>query len=209
MANFSTPFGNNSGRRLPTADEKVNGFPCGPADQTLFNGLFHRLESELGNLITHAGLTGSDADYSQVRKAIEALISAATGGGDVSNYLLMTQARTRLPIYPEVVSTDGKINISAPATGTVRVPGNVDLVHRGIFTVTSAETDFTTQANKTYHVRWNPTDGFTLNDLSSATYNPSAAAETSTVFDSTFDDMLLSRVVTNSSNVATFTKLSA
>lgn len=207
MADFATPFASQAGRRTPTADEKVNGFPCGPADQTLFNGLFHRLESEIGNVISYAGLTGSDADYAQLRKAIVALIDAATGGGSTDSYLLMSQATARLPIYPEMMTEDRKINISSPATGVVRVPGGIDFLHRGIFQVTTEETDFNTQASKTYHLRWNPGDGFTLNDLSSGTYNPSAAAETSTVFDSSYDDMLLARVVTNSSNVATITNL--
>ena len=70
MADFATPFASQAGRRTPTADEKVNGFPCGPADQTLFNGLFHRLESEIGNVISYAGLTGSDADYAQLRSRL-------------------------------------------------------------------------------------------------------------------------------------------
>lgn len=207
MADFATPFGSQSGRRNPTADEKVNGFPCGPADQSLFNGLFYRIEAELGALISYAGLTATDSDNAQVRKAVEALISAATGGGDVSNYLLMTQARARMPIYPEVDSDDGKINITSPATGTVRVPGNIRIIHRGVYVETTEETDFNTSANKTYHVRWNPDKGLTLNDLSNAGYNPSSAAETAEAFDSTYDDMLLARVVTNSSNVSTITNL--
>jgi hypothetical protein len=207
MADFSTPFANQAGRRVPTADEKINGFPCGPADQTLFNGLFNRLEAELGNLISYAGLVGSDADFAQVRKAIVALIDAATGGGDTSSYLLMSQASSRLPIYPQMLTEDFRINITAPATGIVRVPGGINFLHRGINQVTTAQTDFNTQANKTYHLRWNPSDGFALKDLSNAGYNPAAAAETVEAFDSTYDDMLLARIVTNSSNVATITNL--
>lgn len=207
MADFSTPFASQAGRRNPTADEKINGFPCGPADQTLFNGLHYRVESELGNLISYAGLVGSDADLSQVRKAIEALISAATGGGDTSQFLLLSQASSRLPMYPEMLTSDFKINISSPATGTVRVPAGVDFLHRGINKQTTTQVDFNTASSKTYHLRWSPTGGYTLNDLSNSGYNPSAAAETSAVFDSRYDSMLLARVVTNSSNVATITNL--
>lgn len=206
MADFSTPFANQAGRRVPTADEKINGFPCGAADQTLFNGLFNRLEAELGNLISYAGLTGSDADYSQVRKAVVALIEAATGGGETENYVLMSQASSRLPIFPQILTEDFKINISSPATGIVRVPGGINFLHRGINQVTTAQTDFNTQANKTYHLRWTPA-GFSLKDLSNAGYNPSAAAETAVAFDSTLDDMLIARVTTNSSNVTTITNL--
>lgn len=210
MANFSTPFALTGPRRNPTADEKANGFPCGPADQLLFNGMFHRIEAELGNLISYAGLTGTDTDFTQVRQAVQSLISTAVGeepGGGTENFLLITQARLRLPIYPEVLSADGRINITSPANGTIRVPGGVDLLHRGIFPVTTAQTDFATVNSRTYHLRWNSTDGLVLKDLSNAGYNPLTSAETDAAFDSTYDDMILARIVTNSSNVPTITTL--
>lgn len=208
MADFSTPFASTAARRSPNADEKANGFPCGAADQTLFNGMFHRIEAELGNLISFAGLTGSDADFSQVRKAVQALIDAATGGGDTSNYLLISQAAARLPIYPEVLSADGRINFTQPAAGTVRMPGGIGILHRGINLITTAQTDFTTLANRTYHLRWSPADGFQLKLITDPVYNPQGYPETDRSFDSSYDDMLLARVITNSSNVATVTSLS-
>lgn len=207
MADFSTPFASQAGRRVPTSDEKINGFPCGPADQLLFNGLFHRLESEVGNVISYAGLAATDADYAQLRKAIVSLIEAATGGGETENYLLMSQASARLPIFPEIKTEDYRINVISPATGIVRVPGGLDFLHRGISLVTTAQTDFNTQANKTYHLRWSPSGGFSLKDLSNSGYNPSAAPETAETFDSVYDDMLVARVTTNSTNVATITAL--
>lgn len=207
MANFATPFASTGPRRNPTSDERANGFPCGAADQTLFNGMFHRLEAEIGNVITYAGLTPTDASFAQLRDAIVALISAATGGGETDDYILLSQAVSRLPFFPAVVSADGRINLTAPVTGTVRVPGNVDILHRGINLITTEETDFNTLASRTYHVRWNPEDGLVIKDLSDGTYNPTAASEASAVFDSTFDDMLIARVTTNSSNVATITGL--
>lgn len=207
MADFSTPFGSASGRRLPTADEKVNGFPCGPADQTLFNGLFHRIEEELGNVISAAGLTPANGNNAQVAAAIQALIEAATGTGDTESYLLMTQARARLPIFPIISTGDNRIICSSPGVGTVRIPGGVTFLHRGIFPITTVETDFGTDPSKTYHIRWSTGGGYALKDLANVGYNPSAASETSAAFDSTYDDMLIARVVTNASNVATITNL--
>lgn len=207
MADFSTPFGNNAGRRLPTADEKINGFPCGAADQTLFNGLFHRIEAEIGEVIGFAGLTPTDARFTQLREAIQSLISSATGGGDTSQFVLLSQITSRLPVFPEIQSTDGRMNVTSPATGTVRIPGGVNWVHRGADLKVTDQTDFATVANKTYHIRWNPADGFVLRDLANATYNPSTLPEDDAAFDTTFDDMLLARVVTNSSNVPTITNL--
>lgn len=169
-------------------------------------------QRELVHLIQFAGLAPDNADLEQVRKAIEALISAATGGGDTSQYLLVSQARARLPIFPEVLSADGKINIISPAAGSVQVPSPVLFQHRGIFPLSTGDytepnRTFATAANKTYHLRWDATNGFRLRDLADAAYNPTALAESDVTFDSTYDDMLVARVVTNSSNVPTITNL--
>lgn len=207
MANFNPPFSTGADKRLPTSDERQQGFDCGPADRELFNGLFFRLESEIGSVVSHAGITQTDDRHTLLREAIEALIDAATGGGDPDQFLLMTQARTRLPIYPEVLSADGRITIIPAGAGAVRVPGGVSFLHRGIFPINTAQTDFATVASKTYHLRWNPTDGFQLKDVSDLTYNPATLPEADQMFDTGFDDMLVARVITNSGNVATITNL--
>lgn len=169
-------------------------------------------QRELDHLIGFAGLTPDTADLEQVRKAIEALIAAATGGGDTSQFLLVSQARARLPIFPEVLSADGRINVSSPSAGTILVPTTVSFQHRGIFPMSTSDYSepnrtFATVASKTYHLRWDPTNGFRLRDLADPAYNPTVAAETNAAFDSSYDDMLVARVITNSSNVATITNL--
>ena len=208
MANFETPFASQAARRSPTADEKANGFPCGAADQTLFNGMFHRIEAELGNLIAYAGLVGTDSDLNQVRKSIVTLIEAATGGGETENYLQMAQVIARLPLWPEIQSADGRINITSPANGIVRVPGGINMVHRGVNLLTSVQTDFNTVASRTYHLRWNGATGLELRSLGDNGYNPDGLAEDNVAFDTTYDSALLARVTTNSGNVATITPLS-
>lgn len=207
MANFLIPFGEDSERRQPTSDERQNGFPCGPADMRLFNGLFHTIQSEIGEVISYAGLAGDDGDLTQLRKAIKAMIDAATGGGDDEDYVLLSQARTRLPIFPEVVNGTGVITVAPNGAGVIRIPAGTTIMHRGIFPTVTVQTDLNTDISKIYHLRWNPTDGFQLKDLANVVYNPTAAAETNTAFDSKYDDMLVSRIVTNSSNVATITNL--
>ena len=207
MPDFIPPFGQNGERRLPNANEQSLGWPCGPIDQALLNGLFHLHNGNIANVITEAGITGPDGDLTKLRRAIEALIAAATGGGTASDFVIMTQARARLPIFPDVDTADGRIGVTAPSTGTVRLAGGVEFLHRGIFRVTTVQTDFATDPSKTYHLRWNPTDGFVLRDLASGTYNPGTLSEANVAFDSAFDDMLIARVVTNSSNVATITTL--
>lgn len=205
MANFG--FSLTGPRRNPTADERANGFPCGAADQLLFNGLQHRLEAELGHLLTYAGLTPTDTDFTQVRQAVQALIDAATGGGETENYLLLSQAASRLPIFPAIETADGRINITVPGGGVIRVPGGVTISHRGISPYVTAQTDFNTVASRTSHLRWTPTGGFVLKNLADNAYNPDAVAETDRRFDSTYDDMLVARIVTNAGNVATITPL--
>lgn len=167
---------------------------------------------ELVHLISYAGLEPVAADLEQVRKAVEMLIAAALGGGEPGDYLTLAQAASRLPIYPEVNSADGRIGVSSPAAGTVLVPPTVAFLRRGIeprntSDYSEAERSFATSPGKTYHLRWSPGAGFALRDLADPAYNPGVLAEGSPAFDTDYDDMLVSRVVTSSTNVATITNL--
>lgn len=110
------------------------------------------------------------------------------------------------PVFPEVMTSDNLFSLSNPA-GNVRVAAGTSWVHRGAFTYTSVSTDLPTVASKTYHLRWAPGAGFTLNDLASGGYNPSSLAEDNPAFDTTYDNMLIARVVTSAGNAATITRL--
>jgi hypothetical protein len=208
MADFDPPFASVGGvNRAPTTDEQSDGFQCGDADLTLFNRLFGRIEAELKAIQDAGGIAGSEGDDTTVLQAIEALIAAATGGGDTSQFVLFSQAQARLPIFPEVTTNNGVINVTDLGTGNIRIPASATILHRGIRTYTTVQTDLATVLSKTYHLRWNPTDGFALKDLADTGYNPTVAAESNAAFDSTYDDMLVARIVTNSSNVPTITNL--
>ncbi|MEZ2132407.1 MULTISPECIES: hypothetical protein [unclassified Sinorhizobium] len=207
MAKFIPPFSTDGENRLPTSDEQAQGFACGPADRRLFGGLFRRIEAELRAIQDAGGIAGNDNDDTTVLQAIQALISAATGGGDPSQFVLLSQASARLPIFPDVQSATGHFGVTSPSTGQIRLPAGVSFLHRGISPYVTAQVDFPTDASKTYHLRWNRTDGFKLKDLASGTYNPGTLAETDSGFDSTYDDILVARVITNSSNVPTITNL--
>lgn len=169
-------------------------------------------QRELNHLIDYSGQIPSDDDLEQVRKAIEAMIDAAIGGGGSEGYLLLSQARARLPIFPEVQNADARIVVTSPGTGQVLVPSTVAILHRGIFPLntsdyTTEQRTFATAANKVYHLRWTPGDGFVLKDTADGTYNALALAETNAAFDTKYDDMLVARVVTNSGNAPTITNL--
>lgn len=220
-AKFVLPFANAALKRDPTTAERAGGFPCGPADAALFNQLFFQLQAELGHLIEYSGQTDSTEDMQQVRKAIEALIMAAIGGlgegeePDLTGFILLSQARQRLPIFPTIATSDNRMNVSSPGSGSILVPPTISILHRGIFPLstsdfTELERTFATVANKTYHVRMNLAAGaeaLTMTDVTNGTYNPGALPETDKAFDTTYDSMLIARVVTNGSNVATITNL--
>jgi hypothetical protein len=110
------------------------------------------------------------------------------------------------PIFPEV-ALGGMFTVTSPAAGTVRVGAGTSWTHRGAFSYTSAQTDLATVANKTYHLRWDRVNGFALYDLAAGSYNPSAVPETDISFDTTYDSMLVARVVTSAANVSTITTL--
>ena len=207
MADFSTPFAETGDKRYPTPSEQAEGFPCGPAERALFNGELFRLEAEIGEVIEFAGLTPTNSRMTQLREAIQGLIAAATGGGDTTGFVLMEQARSRLPFFPDVLNVDGRIGCITPATGVVRIPGGVTFQHRGIYPVTTAQQDLNTSASQTYHLRWDPTNGYRLRNLTDVAYNSAGDPETAVKFDTTYDDMLIARVTTNSSNVCTITNL--
>lgn len=122
------------------------------------------------------------------------------GLGSLFNLLL------NQPIFPEVEG-NGLFTVTSPATGQVRIAAGTGWTHRGAFSYTSAQTDLLTVASKTYHLRWDRVNGFALYDLSSGSYNPSAVAETDAAFDTTYDSMLIARVVTSSGNTPTITAL--
>jgi hypothetical protein len=148
-----------------------------------------------------AGLTRYSTPAEAAARTISNAAVTPEGLGSLFNLLL------NMPIFPEVIGGDGTFTVTSPSAGTVRVAAGTQWTHRGAFTYTSALTDLTTLANKTYHLRWSRTGGFALYDLSSGTYNPSALAETNSSFDTTYDDMLVARVVTSAGNVATITTL--
>lgn len=146
-----------------------------------------------------AGLTRYATDAEAVaRTATDRAVTPANLG---ALYALLLNN----PVFPEVLGT-GLFTLTNPANN-VRIAAGTQWVHRGVNTYTSVLTDRPTVANKTYHLRWDPVNGFALYDLSSGAYNPSSVAEASVTFDTTYDSMLIARVITNASNVATITPL--
>lgn len=135
------------------------------------------------------------------------VVGAPSSAVDDSGYVTYPAARARLPIFPEVLTSTHTFGILSPEAGTVRLPAGVSWLHRGIYELTSELTDFATVGSKTYHLRWDATSGWALKDLASGAYNGAGRTEDDAYFDSDFDDMLVARIVTDGSNVATITNL--
>ncbi|PHP66560.1 hypothetical protein CSC94_12790 [Zhengella mangrovi] len=212
MADFNPSFADGGERRAPTSTERNLGMACGPADYRLFNYLFNLMQGQVEATANEAGVTSnSDGDKTVLLRAIQALIAAATGEGDTSGFILFTQARSRLPIFPDTQTANGRVGVTSPTTGVVRIPAGITFLHRGIFPVVTTLQDFATAASKVYHLRWRYNGGtpeYILADtVAGGAYNPSSLDEDDIAFDSTYDDMLIARVVTNSSNVPTITDL--
>lgn len=155
-------------------------------------------QREIIAVIADAGLTPSEGDLTQLLQAINIKIE---------------RLRVNLPIFPQVENSTGKLTVTAISPGLIRIPAGQEFTIRGGKLVTTEVTDLVTVPNRTYHLRWNAawtaSNGFELKSLADVTYNASglAADEILPAFDSSYDEPLFARVVTDGSNVATITPL--
>lgn len=221
MADFSPPFGHAGSRRFQNSNESHSGFNCLEASRELMTALQYGPQAEIGHVISNAGLVPTNSDFTQFRQAIELMIADAIYNldlpdtppdPDTSAFVRLNLARIRFPIFPVALTSNGKVGAYSPSTGVVRIPGGVWLLHRGIYQFSTHQIDLSTSPNKTYHLRWsyNPdtTSGtYELKDLSDSSYNPGSLPETNSKFDSSFDSMLMARVVTTSTNSPIVTDL--
>lgn len=166
------------------------------------------IQENIAKVIEEAGLALDINDWDLLYKALQTYIAVVNG------YVSEASARSYLPLYPEILTSDGRMTVTTGA-GSIIVAADQGFVHRGVLGHSTNEWDLGERtlphaANKTYHLRWqhNGVEGsFVLKDLADAGYNPSAASEAHPDFDSDLDDMLIARVVTNGANNPTVTTL--
>jgi len=177
-------------------------------DGTAFmSSWFNRMLAQLRRAIDGMGIERDNADDDMLLKAIKKAGSTSS---------IVNLFRASMPLFPEIQTVDGKFTITT-GSGTVVIGAGQTFLHRGAFQHSTddyelADRTFAHGANKTYHLRWKwngpssaPT--FHLYDLADSGYNPTALAETKIDFDTKYDDMLVAKIVTNGSNVATITPL--
>jgi hypothetical protein len=172
-------------------------------DQT--PGAVHRIRS----LLAGTGITIDVVEQTPGSGSHALRISSGGGGGGGGD---VTQWQ-RLPIFPEIETANGTLAIVDNGNGTLTVSASQNILWRGwdrvsTDSLSAGARTVAIQANKTYHLRWvRGGASIVLKDLADIAYNPAAAAETGNGFDSSYDDMLIARVVTNGSNVATVVPL--
>lgn len=159
---------------------------------------FNAVQEEILSVIEGAGLDPNKADRAQLYAAIQNMVLSLGGGA-------------LLPIYPLVETADNKLPVLS-GSGAVSVATGHSFIWRGSRRINTSDfleaaRTFPIVANKTYHMRWSQSGGFVLKDLADAGYNPSSLAETDTSFDTTYDDMLVARVVTDGANNPTIASL--
>lgn len=148
-----------------------------------------------------------------------ALLFDSPGGGELTDL-----SWKNLPVFPEITASNNVFTFTT-GTGQVVVGSGITWLWRGWQSFTSADISsgdrtFATTSLKTYHLRWHapgtgsatpsgtyPNGRFALKDVADTGYNPSALDESNSAFDSSFDDMLIAKVVTNSGNTPTVTAL--
>lgn len=134
---------------------------------------------------------------------------SAAGAFLIEPWALAMMALDRLPIYPEIDTAGNTLSVTA-TTGQVVVGADQVFRHRGHRVINTSDTvagsrTFATVANKTYHLRWTWANGagnYSLVDMTAA-----SPVETDATYDSTYDMMLIARVVTNGANLPTVTSL--
>lgn len=156
-------------------------------------------QREIVNAIIAGGLVPDKDKQNQLAKIIEQL-------------KLSTPDLSHLPVYPTIQSANNKFVVTNDNGGAFVINTGQSWVIRGskaynTDTYSQADRTLSYLANKTYHLRWSAPNGFSLNDLTDSQYNPSSLDEVSTTFDSSYDDILIARVVTDASNTAVITTL--
>ncbi|MGI0118485.1 phage tail protein [Zooshikella sp. RANM57] len=106
---------------------------------------------------------------------------------------------SRLPIYPEVLNKDHRLTVTKNGNGTITIDKGQVIRWRGhkdfpTENYTEAQRTFNIDNNKTYHLRWSPDTGFSLNDLEGNKYNPEKLDEIDKLFDTQYDDMLVCKI---------------
>lgn len=118
----------------------------------------------------------------------------------------------KIPYYPDILTPSATLAMSVQGDNSLCINPEQFFIWRGVWKINTSDYNLASRtfafvANATYHLRWRASVGFELKNLQDAHYNPGALLETHTAFDTTYDDVLLARIITSDTNVPTITLL--
>ncbi|KJZ14690.1 hypothetical protein TW85_08145 [Marinomonas sp. S3726] len=102
----------------------------------------------------------------------------------------------KLPIYPEVLTDDNRLEVTINSS-SVSVADGQSFIFYGWLEVNTSDyavKSFSFDSAKTYHLRFNLTEGFYFKDLADLTYNSNSLEDHDIAFDTGYDDMLVAEV---------------
>lgn len=229
MAAINLPFGASAARRPPTTGELASGFPCGEADQELFNWLGWYQTGQIGGAISNSGITPDDANADQLSVAIrsQSLNYVAAVGG-TANALTVTltpapaslSALVGVPIRLKIATTNtaaGTLSVNGLTATSITRPSGVtlqsgDLLSGGIVTVVYDGTVFRALSLPNFGVTGTPLSGWTrlpnglIIQFGSSTSNSSGPVTIS--YPISFPTATLAVMVTDESSPVTASQMS-
>lgn len=202
---YNPPFNSTPTPEVPEPPYVDGNKTAGIKGSTVPAAAVEHPQREILAVIAAAGLSPSPADLTQLLQAIQ-IIAGGVGAPPASFGLN--------PVFPEVITNGGVMSIT-PSTGQVILATGQQWIYRGGTLYNSSDLllaarTLSTVANKTYHMRWRYNGGaptLALYDLADVAYNPGVVAETNEQFDTSYDDILIARVITNGANTPTVTAL--
>jgi len=111
MTAIALPFAATGARRAPTSGELTSGFPCGPADQELFNWLMWWLTGQTNGAIGASGRLSDDADLLQYAKVLRSqsinyMVAGGTANAITVAPTLALERRAGLPLRILIATTN-------------------------------------------------------------------------------------------------------
>ncbi|WP_438461851.1 hypothetical protein [Marinomonas sp. PE14-40] len=143
-----------------------------------------------------ADMTLAKESFETVRQDAEQAISDHLSEADAHTQYVKTdtfEQVKKLPIYPEVMSDDSRLAMTLDSS-VLTIEANQIIRLYGWLEINTSDyavRTFSINDTKTYHLRFNLTDGFYLKDLSDVEYNPDSLEDFETAFDTSYDDLLL------------------
>lgn len=128
MTTIPSEFAVNGTLRPPSATEWDTGFPCGAADQALFNWIVYYLTGQVRTAIVNSGQTQDDAMLDQLWKAITSsrglIFCTENGGTSTANARVLDVAAAYAPsAYTDGMVIIWKSGLANTGATTVNVSG--------------------------------------------------------------------------------------